>query len=70
MERLSEILLARSAAAGRGFDALTLAELYRELGRFDEAERAISTLDGQDLTASLIARLIKERRTAPTRYRF
>ena len=70
MERLSEILLARSAAAGRGFDALTLAELYRELGRFDEAERAISTLDGQDGTASLIARLIKERRTAPTRYRF
>ena len=50
---------------------MELAELYREQGRFDEAELQISTLDDNqvDVTSKLISRLIQEKQPAPMRYR-
>lgn len=44
--------------------------LYREQGRFDEAERLIQTLDERDVgvTSNLITRLIKEKQPTPMRY--
>jgi len=70
MKRLSEIFSARGAAS-RSRYTLELAELCREQGRFDEAERVILTLDNDDLdvTRNLIAKLIKEKESAPIRYR-
>lgn len=52
-------------------DSLTRAELYRELGRFDEASRALSELpeDDKNVTRRLMVRLVKEKETAPMRYR-
>jgi hypothetical protein len=48
-----------------------LVDLYREQGRFDEAELVISAMDikTDDITGQLIAKLIKERQPAPMRYR-
>ena len=68
--RLSELLRDRGAASRR-VHTLELAELYRETGRFDEAEGMIQTLDESevDVTSKLIARLIKEKQTAPIHYR-
>lgn len=70
MVRLSELLLAWDATAPRPRYPLELAELYRELGRFDEAEKLLQTLgetwDG--VTSQLIATLSKVRQSAPTRY--
>ena len=70
MERLSEILLAWDAASRRRY-ALELAELYREQGRFDEAEGVILTLREVDVGAAfkVISELIEERQPAPMRYR-
>lgn len=50
---------------------MELAELYRELGRFDEAELVILTIDERDVgvTSNLITKLIKEKQSAPMRYR-
>lgn len=47
-----------------------LADLYREQGRFDEAEQVILTIDDRDVdvTSKLIARLIQEKQPAPMRY--
>ncbi len=69
MKRLSQILLAWVAASRRGY-TLELAELYREQGRFDEAEQVISIHDNNegDVTSKLITKLIKERQLAPMRY--
>ncbi len=67
MQRLSHLLL----EVGGASHTMPLAELYREQGRFDEAERVISTLGEQDanVASRLIASLIAEKQTAPTRYR-
>ena len=69
MKRLGEILLAWGAASQCGY-ILELAELYREQGRFDEAEQVISIHDNNegDVTSKLITKLIKERQLAPMRY--
>jgi hypothetical protein len=52
-------------------DKLTLAELYREQGRFAEAQEALSKGKDQDegITKKLIAELIKEKQPALMRYR-
>mgnify|MGYP000976809041 CR=1 FL=1 len=49
---------------------MDLANLYREQGRFDEAEQVILTIDDRDVdvTSKLIARLIQEKQPAPMRY--
>jgi len=71
MERLSQILLAQGTGSPYGGGPLTLAELLREQGRFDEAQRIISTIDKKDegVTGDVISRLIEERQQAPMRYR-
>ena len=70
MERLSELLCARGAASRHGC-TLERAELYREQGRFDEAERVIRAIDERSVgvTSKLITALIKEKQSAPVRYR-
>lgn len=69
MLRLSEILQVWDDASRKGH-TMELAELYREQGRFDEAELVIQSLDERDIgvTSNLITRLIKERQPAPMRY--
>jgi len=71
MTRLSEILLAWRTTASRPKYTLELAELYRELGRFEEADMVIQTLDEREVgvTSQVIAKLIQEKQLAPTRYR-
>ena len=70
MTRLREILLEWNEASRWSF-VMELDELYREQGRFDEAELQISTLDDNqvDVTSKLISRLIQEKQPAPMRYR-
>lgn len=70
MKLLSKILLDWSEASRRGYN-MELAELYREQGRFDEAESVILTIDEDQVgvTSQLITRLIKEKQSAPMRYR-
>lgn len=70
MERLSAILLEWREEARTRY-ALELADLYREQGRFEEAESVIQTLDEDQrgVTSHLITRLIKEKQPAPMRYR-
>ena len=69
MLRLSEILQVWDDAVRKGH-TMELAELYREQGRFDEAERVILTLDEREVgvTSNLITRLIREKQQAPIRY--
>jgi hypothetical protein len=71
MRRLSEILLERGSESRRGYDSLTLAELFREQGRFEEAQVIVLTFDEGDegVTSNLIKKLIKEKQSAPMRYR-
>lgn len=70
MQRLSEILQEWGTAPRRGY-TMELAELYREQGRFDEAEHVILTLDEREVgvTSNLITRLIREKQSAPMRFR-
>lgn len=71
MKWLSKILLSWVSESRRRYDYLTLAELYREQGRFDEAEVIILAIGQEEegVTSNLIARLIKEKQSAPMRYR-
>lgn len=73
MARLCNILLSRCSEPGRGgaLALLTLAELYREQGLFYEAEGIICAIDAKEecATRNLITDLIKEKQTAPMRYR-
>ena len=70
MQRLCEVLLELRKTSGRDY-VVELAELYREQGRFHEAELALSSLDDSrvNVTSKLISKLIRERQTAPMRYR-
>jgi len=65
LQRLSELLRERGGAQ------LEVAELYREQGRFEEAEAALAAVDADEagVTGKLIAELIGERIAAPVRYR-
>ena len=70
MKRLSKVLFDGRDAARREH-SMELVDLYREQGRFEEAEFVISSMDikTDDVTGQLIAKLIKERQPAPMRYR-
>lgn len=70
IKRLSKVLFDWRDAS-RKEHSMELVDLCREQGRFDEAELVISTMDikTDDVTGQLIAKLIKERQTAPMRYR-
>lgn len=49
---------------------MDLSDLYREQGRFDEAELMILTIDDDEVGVAnrLIAQLIQEKQPAPMRY--
>jgi len=70
MKRLSKIL-SDWWKDSRRRHGIELVDLYREQGRFDEAELVISSMEikTDDVTGQLISKLIKERQTAPMRYR-
>lgn len=48
-----------------------IVELHRELGEFEEAAKALDEYvkDDQGTTVKLLAKLVKDKETAPTRYR-
>ncbi len=50
---------------------MIIAELFRELGQFEEAEKQIAMLpeNQRGVTSDLITRLINEKETALVRYR-
>jgi hypothetical protein len=70
MTRLLELLL-EGGNETYGPDPLEVTELYRELGRFDEAKTALQTCTEDDVgvTSKLLAKMIDEAVTAPVRYR-
>lgn len=70
MKLLSKILSSWWTDSRRGH-GMELVDLYREQGRFDEAELVISTMDikTDDVTGQLITKLIKEKQSPPMRYR-
>jgi hypothetical protein len=70
MGRLCEIFHKRSKKSLH-VDKQTFAELYREQGRFIEAQGVISLFQEQDegITKKLIMKLIKEEQNALIRYR-
>ncbi len=75
LRRLAEMLGTGAEQAGsfaeEAASALELAELYREQGRFEEAEAALGGLDAEEAgtVGKLLADLIRERLAAPVRYR-
>lgn len=70
MQRLSKVLFDRWETSRKGY-VINLVDLYREQGRFDEAELVISSMEikTDDVTGQLISKLVKERQPAPMRYR-
>jgi tetratricopeptide (TPR) repeat protein len=70
MERLLELILEKTHEP-YGPDMLEVAELHRELGRFDEAADALKQCPADDIGVSekLMERLINEGQRAPIRYR-
>jgi hypothetical protein len=70
MTRLLELLL-EGGNQTYGPDPLEVTELYRELGRFDEARTALQACTDDDIgfTSKLLAKMIDDRNTAPVRYR-
>jgi len=70
MTRLLELLL-EGGNETYGRDPLEVTELYRELGRFDEAKTALQACTEDDIgvTSTLLAKMIDDRTTAPVRYR-
>ena len=70
MDRLSEILHNYSLSSPSRYN-ISLAELYREQGRFSEAQEAILRTQEQDegITSKLIAKLIQEKQPSLMRYR-
>lgn len=69
MVRLSAILASRGVASQSS--TIHLAELYREQGRFEEAQLAMEALEKSqvDVTSKLISTLIQEKDAAPMRSR-
>jgi len=70
MTRLLELLL-EGGNETYGPDPLEVTEIYRELGRFDEAKTALRACTEDDIgvTSKLLAKMIDDRTTAPVRYR-
>jgi hypothetical protein len=71
MHRLSAMLLACRSAAWRRHDPLMLAELYREQGRFDEAEAMLQAIadEQRGVVSAVIAEFNRKRESAPLRVR-
>lgn len=71
MVRLSAILQEWCQKDEHKWHSLELADLFREQGRFEEAEAVIQALDEKQrgTTSQLISELIQEKQTAPMRYR-
>ncbi len=70
MQRLLELILEKTHEP-YGPDMLEVAELYRELGRFEEALIALKQCPVDDIGVpeKLMERLIHEGQKAPIRYR-
>jgi hypothetical protein len=70
MEQLLELILEKMHEP-YGPDMLEVAELYRQLGRFEEAQDALKKCPADDIGVpeKLIERLINEGHRAPIRYR-
>jgi hypothetical protein len=70
MERLLELILEKTHEP-YGPDMLEVAELYRELGRFEEASDALNQCPADDIGVpeKLIGSLIRQSQRAPIRYR-
>ena len=70
MNRLLELILQKEHEP-YGPDYLELAELYRELGRFTEAQEAIRACPENERgrEEALVEKLIHERSAGPVRYR-
>jgi hypothetical protein len=70
MERLLELIL-QKLHEPYGPDMLEVAELYRELGRFEEALGALKQCPADDIgmPEKLMEQLIAEGQRAPIRYR-
>ena len=69
MTRLLELLL-EGGNETYGPDPLEVTELYRELGRFEEAKTALQACTEDDIgvISKLLAKMIDDRTTAPVRY--
>ena len=70
MKRLLELILEKTHEP-YGPDMLEVAELYRELGRFEEAQDALKKCPADDIGVpeKLMASLIRKGQRAPIRYR-
>jgi hypothetical protein len=70
MERLLELILEKLHEP-YGPDMLEVAELYRELGRFEAAADALKQCPADDIGVpeKLMDSLIRQRQRAPIRYR-
>ena len=70
MERLLELIIEKSHEP-YGPNMLEVAELYRELGRFEEAQDALKKCPADDIGVpeKLMESLIREAQSAPIRYR-
>ncbi len=70
MTRLLELIL-EGGNETYGPDPLEVTELYRELGRFEDAKTALQACTEDDIgvTSKLLAKMIDDRTTAPVRYR-
>jgi len=69
MTRMLELLM-EGGNETYGPDPLEVTELYRELGRFEEAKIALQACTEDDIgfTSKLLAKMIDDRTTAPVRY--
>jgi hypothetical protein len=65
-----QVLLSMLLGSSQKADPLEIAELYRELENYDEAQKAIEQFEAEDHVASkLLRELIKEKAKEPMRYR-
>ena len=65
-----QVLLSMLLGSSQKADPLEIAELYRELENFDEAQKAIEKFEAEEHVASkLLRELIQEKANEPMRYR-
>lgn len=65
-----QVLLSMLLGSAQKADPLEIAELYRELENYDEAQKAIDQFEAEEHVASkLLCELIKEKANKPMRYR-
>ncbi len=65
-----QVLLSMLLGSSQKADLLEIAELYRELENYDEAQKAIEKFEADEHIASkLLRELIQEKASEPMRYR-